>query len=113
MKKTLPYSTLRKELLADRANAIAYLNAEIEEGDVRYLRKAIRNVVVANGGMARLAKATGRSRTSLYKTLSDTGNPEFSTLSDILSVYGIRLGVFPIQPHNRPRPDSRSHYLHP
>jgi len=112
MKKTLPYSTLRRQLLADRANAIAYLNAEIEEGDMRYLRKAIRNVVAANGGMGALAKATGLSRTSLYKTLSDTGNPEFSTLSEILAVYGIRLGVFPMTDYARRQAARQGHYSH-
>jgi len=71
-----------------------------------YLLKALRNVVAANGGMANLAKATKMSRTSLYKTLSPSGHPEFATLEKILAVYGIRLGVFAIKPptthHRRP-----------
>jgi len=31
------------------------------------------------------------SRTSLYKALSDKGNPEINTLEAILKVFGIRL----------------------
>jgi hypothetical protein len=43
-----------------------------------------------------LAKKTKMSRTTLYRTLSPVGNPEVSTLDGILSVYGIRIGFFPV-----------------
>jgi len=43
------------------------------------------------------AKNTGLSRTTLYKTLSENGNPEWATLEAILAVYGIRIGFLPIR----------------
>jgi hypothetical protein len=54
--------------------------------------------------MGALAKATKMSRTTLYKTLSLTGNPEVGTLQGILAVYGIRLAVLPVEP---PRPNQK------
>ncbi len=85
--------------LANPAEAAAYLNSVAEDGDIRGLLKALRNVVGAQGGIGKLAKRTNLSRTTLYKTLSSTGNPEINTLDTILSVYGIRIGFFPITHH--------------
>lgn len=116
MKNTVPHRKHVLEFLSKPENALAYLNAEMEEGDMYYLLKAIRNVVAANGGMSALAKAVKMSRTTLYKTLSKTGNPGFATLEAILAVYGVRLGVFPITSPG-PRPSARrqhhgGHYQH-
>jgi len=112
MKNTVPHSTWLKKYLSKPENALAYLNAEIEEGDMFYLLKAIRNVAAANGGMGALAKATKMSRTSLYKTLSAKGNPELATLRNILAVYGIRLGCFAITPPNGHRKHVSGHGHH-
>ena len=110
MKKTIPHSKARNEFLTKQENVVAYLNAELEDGDMHYLRKALRNVAAANGGMSALAKASKMSRTTLYKTLSASGNPEVATLEAILAVYGIRLGCFAITPAETRRPARRQHY---
>ncbi len=112
MKNTVPHSTWLKKYLAKPENALAYLNAEIEEGDMFYLLKAIRNVAAANGGMGALAKATKMSRTSLYKTLSAKGNPELATLRNILAAYGFRLGCFAITPPQSRHKHSNGHGHH-
>ncbi len=82
--------------LTNPANAASYLNAIAEDGETKFLLKALRNVVAAQGGIGDLAKKTKLSRTTLYKTLSPTGNPEVETMERILAVYGIRIGFFPI-----------------
>ena len=105
MKNTLTHKSYLKKVLANPTEAAAYLNAELEEGEMVYLLKAIRNVAAANGGMGALAKATKMSRTTLYKTLSKTGNPEVATLRKILAVYGIRMGFFAV----KPTPTSHKH----
>ena len=112
MKNTITHKSYLKRVLADPLEAAAYLNAEIEEGDMFYLLKAIRNVAAANGGMSALAKATKMSRTSLYKTLSTKGNPELATLRNILAVYGIRLGCFAINPPQGRHKHSNGHGHH-
>lgn len=89
--------------LAVPEEAAAYLNSVAEDGDIRYMLKAIRNVVEAQGGVGALAKKTKLSRTTLYKTLSSDGNPEVSTLDAILAVYGIRIGFAPVAPRKAAR----------
>ena len=96
MIRTIRYHDFLIKRLADPAEASAYLNAVAEDGEIECLLKALRNVVEAQGGIGALAKKTKRSRTSLYKTLSSAGNPEFATLDAILAVYGMRIGFFPI-----------------
>jgi len=96
MKNTVSHQSWLKKYLANPAEAAAYLNSVAEDGDIKFLLKAIRNVAAAQGGVGALAKATKMSRTTLYKTLSPTGNPEISTLDAILAVYGIRIGFFAI-----------------
>ena len=96
MKRTIAHHDYLKKHLANSEEAAAYLNAVAADGDIKFLLKALRNVVEAQGGVGKLAKKTKLSRTTLYKTLSSTGNPEVSTLDAILAVYGIRIGFFPV-----------------
>ena len=97
MTKTRSHHDYLMKHLLNRKEAAAYLNAVAEDGDIKSLLKALRNVVSAQGGVGRLAKKTKLSRTSLYKTLSAAGNPEMGTLDAILAIYGIRIGFFPIK----------------
>lgn len=43
--------------------------------------------------MAALARKTGLSRETLYRTLSTRGNPRLDTLAVILAAFGLRLTV--------------------
>ncbi len=117
MKLTISHDSYMRKALADRRRATEYLNAAVADGELKYLLIAIRRVVGANGGMGALAKAVGMSRTTLYKTLSLTGNPGFETLKTIVAVYGIRLGFFPVVDPPGTRPAARrqhhgGHYQH-
>jgi probable addiction module antidote protein len=80
------------ELRADPRLAAEYLNAAAEDGDPRVYLTALRTVAEAEG-MARLAKAAGVPRESLYRALSPSGNPRFSTLRAILKAAGLKLAV--------------------
>ncbi|MBI3552299.1 MAG: transcriptional regulator [Elusimicrobia bacterium] len=93
---TVSHHEWMMEGLADPVEAAAYLNACAEDRDLKFLLKALRDVVEAQGGIGVLAKKTKLSRTTLYKTLSLNGNPEVGTLDAILAVYGIRIGFFPV-----------------
>jgi len=72
----------------------------LADGDARAVPVALRTVADALGGMGALAEKTGLSRETLYRTLSDKGNPRLDTLGAILSAFGLRLSV---QPAARPR----------
>lgn len=91
MKKTRKYQDDLIQDLKDPAEAAAYLNAALEAGDKRAFLIALRNVVEATGGMSRFAKRTGINRVSLYKILSEKGNPEFGSLMNIFNALGIQL----------------------
>ena len=92
MKSFVSHHDFLLESLRDPEEAAAYLDAVAEDGSLRDILKAIRNVVDAQGGLLKLGRKTGLSRTTLYRTLSEGGNPEFSTLEKILGVYDLRLG---------------------
>jgi probable addiction module antidote protein len=67
----------------------------LEDGDSRAVPVALRTVAEAVGGMAALAEKTKLSRETLYRTLSERGNPRLDTLTAILAAYGMRLSVRP------------------
>ena len=86
------------EWLKDAANAAAYVEAALEEGDPAGLLQALRNIAEARGGVARIAEKTGLNREALYRTLSRRGNPQLKSLTAILDATGLRLSVTPVAP---------------
>ncbi len=81
--------------LQDPAEASAYLNAALEEGNKEAFLLALRNVVEAGGGMTHFAQKSGINRVSLYKIFSTKGNPEFSSLMTIFKALGVQLKLKP------------------
>ena len=78
------------QYLRDEADMASYLSAVLEENDPALLAAAIGDIAKAKG-MSRLAKETGMSRTSLYKSLSADGNPELGTVMNVMRHFGIKL----------------------
>lgn len=80
--------------LADILNsdeAIAeYLSQVIAEGDNDELLRAIGYVAKARG-MAQIAKTTGLSRESLYKSLTVGAKPRFETVIKVMHALNIEL----------------------
>ena len=94
MVRSKPYQESLLESLADANEAAAYLNAALEDGDPEVFLLALRNVADARlGGMSKLAEATGLNRESLYRMLSEQGNPELNSLSRLLHALGLKLAV--------------------
>jgi len=93
MTKSISYQDYLIESLTDPKEAAGYLNAALEGGDINVFLLALQNVVKAQGGVSRLAKKIHKSRTSLYKALSDEGNPYLKNTNEILSAIGMHLAV--------------------
>ena len=74
----------------------AYLDAALEDGDERALLLALRQVANKTGGMSQLAKAADLNRESLYRALSNKGNPRLETLTAVLATMGLRLSIAPV-----------------
>ncbi len=68
----------------------AYLNAALEEGDMRLILATLGDIARARR-MAVVAQETGLGRESLYKSLSTEGNPEFITILKVMRAVGLRL----------------------
>ncbi len=75
----------------------------LRDGDARAIPVALRTIADAAGGMAALAEKTGLSRETLYRTLSEKGNPQLDTLTTILAAFGLRLSVRATKPRSRGR----------
>jgi len=70
----------------------AFLEAAIEEDgdDPAFIKRAL-GVAARAKGMSDLAKETGLDRTSLYKALSEDGNPTFDTIVKVVKAFGVKL----------------------
>ncbi len=88
---------LIEELRADPRLAREYLKAAIEDEDPSVLLAALRAIVKARG-MARVADAAGIPRESLYRALSQRGNPRLSTLLAIIKAVGFRIALLERRP---------------
>ena len=64
----------------------------VDDGaDERFLM-ALRHVAKAHG-MTAVAEKSGMARQAMYRALSETGNPELSTLKALLDAMGLKLAV--------------------
>lgn len=77
-----------KEMIAE------YLNAALIDGDSAVFSAALGNIARVKG-MTQLSRETGISRDGLYKALSPTGNPSFSTILSVIKALGLKFVVQP------------------
>ena len=75
----------------------AYLDAWLEEApdDVSGIARALGDIARAKG-MSQVAKEAGLSRESLYRALSEGGNPSFATVLKVARALGVRLHAQPV-----------------
>lgn len=84
--------------LTDSAEAAAYLDAVMELEDAPALLLALRQVAKAHG-MAEVARRADVGDKTLFRALSENGNPTVDTLTKVLHALGLRLSVAPLQTH--------------
>ena len=82
-----------RRLRKDPDFAAEYLKAALEDEDEpRVLLLTLRHLAQGRG-IAKVAKAAGIERESLYRALSARGNPRLSTLVAVTKAIGLRLTV--------------------
>lgn len=88
--KTVPYDVA--EQLRTPEEMAAYLDAWFEEApdDAAGISRALGDIARARG-MTQVARDAGLSRESLYKALSEGGNPSFATILKVARALGVRL----------------------
>ncbi len=69
-----------------------YLNVALEEHDPRVASPGITEWAGAHGGVAQVADKTKLNRESLYKMLSERGNPQLRSLNHWPSVDSVARG---------------------
>ena len=88
--KTVPYDVV--EYLRTPEEMAAYLDAWLEDApdDAAGIARALGDIARARG-MSQVARDAGLSRESLYKALSENGNPSFATVLKVARALGVRL----------------------
>jgi probable addiction module antidote protein len=86
------------EILTTEGRISAYLEEAFEEGDPEYMAVAIGDIARARN-MTKLAKETGLTRDTLYKSFSKGGNPSLSTINAVVKALGYQLSIKPIEKH--------------
>lgn len=89
---TLPWDPA--EHLQTEEDMAAYLEAALGEGGPSLVAAALADIARAKG-MTEFARETGLGRESLYKALSPSGNPEFSTILKVIGALGLCLHATP------------------
>ncbi len=67
-----------------------YISQILKDGDMDELMMALDEIARARG-ITKIAKETGLSRESLYKTFKIGANPKFDTVLKVLKALGIEL----------------------
>lgn len=91
--KAVSYTEGLDGRLRDPEYAAEYLTAAAEEGQAELLL-ALRDIARATG-VAEIAERAGRGRESLYKALSENGNPGLDTLLSVLGALGLKFHFEP------------------
>ncbi|MFW5453499.1 addiction module antidote protein [Thioalkalivibrio sulfidiphilus] len=88
--KTLPYDVA--DQLRTPEEMAEYLDAWLTEApeDVAGIARALGDIARAKG-MSAVARQAGLSRESLYKALSENGNPSLATVLKVAKALGLRL----------------------
>ena len=92
--RNVSYQDYLIESLKDPAEAAAYVEAVLEMEDPAALLVALRHVAKAHG-MADVARRADVGEKTLFRALSENGNPTIATLHKVLHAVGLRLSVTP------------------
>lgn len=81
--------------LSSEEEMAEYLSVVMEDGDTTLLAAALGDIARARG-MTQLARDTGLSRESLYKSLSGERAPSSDTLFKVIRALGFEVNIRPM-----------------
>jgi DNA-binding phage protein len=93
MPRSISYHEQLIKDLKDPLEAAPYIEVVLEEGDPKMLRKALKNVIEAQGGIDKLSAQVKQCYEKLDQMLSEKGEIEFYCLSTLLDALGLQLAV--------------------
>ena len=92
---TKNYEDFLSNTLRDPEIAANYLSSAISEGTIDEFLLALKSVADSHGGISKLAEISDLNRQSMYKMLSEDGNPTIKSLVAILKAIGIKINFEP------------------
>lgn len=105
------------ERLADRKNAISYLEVALEEyqedDDAPFFLMGLQNVVEAQGGISIFAKQNGLDPKVLLQQLSGECTPRLDMFISIVTALGGRLLIAPLEVTDTSERKPEQNYLVP
>ena len=90
--ETFPFDPA--EYLTEPDDQTELLNDAIATGDAATISHAL-GIIARARGMTIVARDAGVTRESLYKSLSEKGDPRLTTLLGVIKALGMRLSVHP------------------
>jgi probable addiction module antidote protein len=87
------FNELLKIELKDPEFATGYLNEALASGDKKVFLLALRHVIDARGNVKGFAEESDVSRQSIYRMLSQEGNPTWDSLYALLEAMGFKMQV--------------------
>lgn len=89
---TVNYQEGLLKRLQDRKYASEYLNEALKEDSQKTFMLALRDVAKAKG-ITLAAKEANLNRETMYRMLSEKGNPNLSSLNKLLDTLGLTLSI--------------------
>ena len=86
--ETIPFDAA--PYFPDAESQARLISDALETGNAGYIAAAVGTIARARG-MTQVAQEAGVSRQSLYKALSEDGDPQLSTLIGVLNALGLKL----------------------
>jgi probable addiction module antidote protein len=86
--ETLPFDAAK--YLATTQSQAELIADALESGDAATIAVAL-GVVARARGMAEVAREAGGAKASLYKALSENGDPQLTTLLGVMKALGLKL----------------------
>ena len=93
MPRSISYYEELIKTLKDPLEAAPYIEVVLEEGDPKMLRKALKNIIEAQGGVDKLLERVKQCYEKLVQMLEEKGEVDFYCLSALLDALGLQLAV--------------------
>lgn len=87
------YHSYLIESLKDPAEAAAYLDAVLEDGDLDHILLALKNVVEARRSQINASNEPGLNWEKYYQSFVQEGIPELQAIAALLNELGLKLSV--------------------
>jgi probable addiction module antidote protein len=82
------------ETLKNHDEALAYLNAALQEEDPKIFLLALKDVLTAQAiDISAFAKESKITRQNIYRILSQKGNPRWESLTSLLDALGLQMYI--------------------